>query len=154
MVHYNATIKFNVEDCTWSKTYSGTETAIKNEAEDFLNTLVCRYIKDNRIKDPEEQDDIINDAGYEIIYDEELFSAMFAVMDAAGETVLGIYSTRTDAEEALYNECENEVYELLMTSDPMEVFGMEEFDYNGDFWYLMNDTMDVYKIEEVPVYGD
>lgn len=150
MIHYNATIHFYVEDCHWYKVYSGTKKELEAEAEDFINVLICRYLRDNDIKDAEEQDDIIAEAHYDIVYDEELFTTMFAVLDDGG--VQAIYATRADAEEAIFNECEDEVYELLMACDPEDVFGVDEFDFKKDFWYLMKDCADTFTIEEVSVY--
>lgn len=153
MIHYNATITLFIDDCRWSEVRSGTDTELHQEAMDFLNTMTLKFIANNRITDPEEQDDIINEARYEITYDEEPFTEGYAVLEYdAVNPVFGIYKSLADAEEALYAECEAFAYETLMTGDPEDITGMEEWVYAEDYWWLMRDCASTFHIEEVPIY--
>ena len=79
---------------------------------------------------------------------------MFAVYEngCVEDTVLGIYTTRADAEEAIFTECEWYAYEVMMTKDPCDVFGALKWDWADDYKYLMKDAMRTFYIQEVPVY--
>ena len=41
----------------------------------------------------------------------------------------------------------------MMTADPLDVFGMPEWDWKIDYKWLVEDAMRTFAIQEVPVYG-
>lgn len=137
------------------KCFTGTEEEIHTEAHDFMNEVVMRFIDENDIDDPSEQYLIIDCASHTIIWEEDVTPiVMFVVYenDYVEEPVLGIYATRADAEEAIFTECEWYTYEVMMTSDPLDVFGAFKWDWTDDYKYLMKDAMSTFSIQEVPVY--
>lgn len=69
-----------------------------------------------------------------------------------GDTVWGIHSTRADVEEAFLDLCEDIVYECMMTSDPADVFGDDEWDWKHDYEWLMRDCARTLIIVEAPYY--
>lgn len=69
-----------------------------------------------------------------------------------GEDILGIYFNREEVEEAFYATCEDWVYETMMTADPLEVFGLPEWDWASDYKWLMEDCAKTLRIVEVPYY--
>lgn len=138
------------------KYFTGTEEEVYAEAHDFMNEVVMRFISDEDIEDPEEQYLIADCASHTIVWDEWDVAPiiMFAVYenDNVEDPVLGIYPTRADAEEAIFTECEWYAYEVMMTSDPMDVFGLPEWDWEIDYKWLVEDAMKTFDIQEVPVY--
>ena len=66
--------------------------------------------------------------------------------------VYGIYSSLADAEEAILTECEDYVYEIMMTSDPSDVFGFSEWAWADDYKWLVKDAMKTFSIQEVAIY--
>ena len=64
-----------------------------------------------------------------------------------------IYSSKADAEEALFTECEWRAYEVLMTDDSYEVFGRKKWNYTDDFWTLMNECARAFEIREAKCFG-
>ena len=137
------------------KHFTGTEEEIYAEAHDFMNEVVMRFIDENAIEEPNEQYLIADCASHTVVWDEQDITPaiMFAVyeIDYAEDPVLGIYATRADAEEALFNECEDYVYETMMTGDPIDIIG-REWIYPRDWKYLMKDCGYCFVITEAPVY--
>ena len=79
---------------------------------------------------------------------------MFAVLEEeSNEPVVGIFGTRAEAEEAILTECEDWVYEVMMTNDPYEVIGFDEWDWKIDSRELFLDAGKGYSIQRVPVFG-
>lgn len=79
----------------------------------------------------------------------------FILMDNhsySGEGIYGIYSNRADAEEALYELCADNAYEVMMTEDPLEVCGFPEWDWKNDYKWLVEDCAYTLIIVEVPYY--
>lgn len=79
----------------------------------------------------------------------------FILMDYSsygGEGIHGIYSNRADVEEAFYETCADWVYKLMMTEDPLEVFGLPEWNWKIDYEWLMKDCARTLIIVEVPYY--
>ena len=78
---------------------------------------------------------------------------MFAVCDeCSAEPIYGIYFTRADAEEAILTECEDYVYEIMMTHDPYDVIGWgKEWEWYWDYKFLMSDAGRTFFIQEVIV---
>ena len=125
------------------KYFTGTEEEIYTEAHDFMNEVVMRFIDENAIEEPEEQYSVADCASHSIIWDEwDIAPAtMFAAYenDCVENPVLGIYDTRADAEEAIFTECEWYVYEVMMTGDPLDVFGLPFWDWKIDYKWLMKE---------------
>ena len=138
------------------KYFTGTEEEVYAEAHDFMNEVVMRFIFDEDIEDPYEQDLIIDAASHTIVWDEWDVAPiiMFAVYENAHveNPVLGVYATLADAEEAIFTECEWYAYEVMMTGDPLDVYGMPSWDWKVDYKWLMEDALRTFSIQEVPVY--
>ena len=66
--------------------------------------------------------------------------------------IYGIYSNRADAEADFMDFCEDYVYEVMMTEDPWDVFGKEEWDWREDYDYLIRDCARILMIAEAPYY--
>ena len=138
------------------KYFTGTEEEIYAEAHDFMNEVVMRFIDENAIENLEEQYLIADCASHTIVWDEEDIAPiiMFAVYenDNVEDPVYGIYFSLADAEEAILTECEDYAYEVMMTSDPSDVFGFPEWAWVDDYKWLVKDAMKTFSIQEVPVY--
>ena len=52
------------------KYFTGTEEEVYAEAHDFMNEVVMRFISDEDIEDPYEQDLVIDAASHTIVWDE------------------------------------------------------------------------------------
>ena len=65
---------------------------------------------------------------------------VYVVIEYDGSAVLGVFESRADAEEAILTECEDFAYKILMTGNSMDVFGVSEFDYHYDYYWLLNDA--------------
>lgn len=155
---YAATIIVTLDplDIEEKKYFTGTEEEIYTEAYDFMNEVVMRFIDENAIEDPEEQYRITDCASHTIVWDEWDVTPiiMFAVYenDNVEDPVIGIYTTCADAEEAIFTECEWYAYEVMMTADPLDVYGGIEWDWKLDYKWLMEDASRTFSIQEVPVY--
>ena len=138
------------------KYFTGTEEEIYAEAHDFMNEVVMRFIDENDIDDLEDQYLVADCASHTIVWDEEnvIPVIMYAVYENENveNPVYGIYSSLADAEEAILTECEDYVYEIMMTSDPSDVFGFSEWAWADDYKWLVKDTMKTFSIQEVPIY--
>ena len=138
------------------KYFTGTEEEIYAEAHDFMNEVVMRFIDEEAVEDPEEQYLVADCASHTIVWDEWDGAPviMFAVYENAHveDPVLGIYATLADAEEAIFTECEWYAYEVMMTGDPLDVYGMLSWDWKIDYKWLMEDALRTFSIQEVPVY--
>ena len=135
------------------KYFTGTRKEVETEANDLLETTIANYIKEHDIRDKQTQEIIFQSAywmvdwNYDAIY-------MFAVLEEESEEpVVGIFGTRAEAEEAILTECEDWVYEVMMTNDPYEVIGFDEWDWKNDSRELLLDAGKAYSIQRVPVFG-
>ena len=135
------------------KYFTGTRKEVETEANDLLETTIANYIKEHDIRDKQTQEIIFQSAywmvdwNYDVIY-------MFAVLEEESEEpVVGIFGTRAEAEEAILTECEDWVYEVMMTNDPYEVIGFDEWDWKNDSRELFLDAGKAYNIQRVPVFG-
>ena len=138
-----------------SKYFIGTEDEVLAEAHDWMYSIALQFIDENDIEDPFEQDLIIDSATHTIVWDEWDAAPiiMFAVYENDTQNpVFGIYATRADAEEAILTECETFAYEVMMTDDPDDVIGCDEWDWYYDYKWLMRDAGRTFNIQEVPVY--
>ncbi|MBO7211013.1 MAG: hypothetical protein J6V44_08375 [Methanobrevibacter sp.] len=138
-----------------SKYFIGTEDEVLAEAHDWMHSIALQFIDENDIEDPFEQDLIIDCASHTIVWDEWDITPiiMFAVYENdTQDPVFGIYTTRADAEEAILTECETFAYEVMMTDDPEDVIGCDEWDWHYDYKWLMRDAGRTFSIQEVPVY--
>ena len=135
-----------------SKYFTGTEQEVLMEAHDWTYEFACRYINKNDIDDVAEQVKIIEGAGHTITWDDGPVN-MYAVVntEAYDGDLLGVFANRADAEEAIFTECEDWPYEVIMTDDPIDLFG-REWNYAEDYRYLMRDCARVFSIVEVPVF--
>ena len=137
------------------KYFTGTEEEIYAEAHDFMNEVVMRFIDEEAVEDPEEQYLIADCASHTIVWDEwdsEPVTA-YAVFESGSDSpVYGVYSSRSEAEEAILTECEVFAYEVMMTDDPADVIGCDEWDWCHDYKWLMCDAGRTFSIQEVPVY--
>ena len=138
------------------KYFTGTEEEIYAEAHDFMNEVVMRFIDENDVENPEEQYLVADCASHTIAWDDSepiTCTIMYGIYERdADNPLLGIFTTRADAEEMILTECENFAYEVMMTEDPMEVFGEVEWDWHSDYLWLMLDAGRTFSIQEVPVY--
>ena len=138
------------------KYFTGTEEEIYAEAHDFMNEVVMRFIDENAIEDLKEQYLVADCASHTIVWDEEDVAPiiMHAVYenDSIEDPIYGIYLSLADAEEAILTECENYAYEIMMTSDPSDVFGFPEWAWADDYKWLVKDAMKTFNIQEVSVY--
>lgn len=138
------------------KYFTGTEEEIYAEAHDFMNEVVMRFIDENDVENPEEQYLVADCASHTIVWDDSesiTCITMYGVYEKDADNPLwGIFTTRADAEEMILTECENFAYEVMMTEDPVEVFGEEEWDWHSDYRWLMRDAGRTFSIQEVPVY--
>ena len=135
------------------KYFTGTRKEVETEANDLLETTIANYIKEHDIRDKQTQEIIFQSAywmvdwNYDVIY-------MFAVLEEESEEpVVGIFGTRAEAEEAILTECEDWVYEVMMTNDPYKVIGFDEWDWKNDSRELLLDAGKAYSIQRVPVFG-
>lgn len=138
-----------------SKYFYGTEDEVILEAHDWMHAVALQFIEENAIEDEYEQDLIIEAATHTIEWDNEDPVCMYAVYenDNVEDPVYGVYPTRADAEEAILAECEDYAYEIMMTANPLDVFGMPEWDWKIDYKWLVEDAMRTFAIQEIPVYG-
>lgn len=138
------------------KYFTGTEEEIYAEAHDFMNEVVMRFIDENDVENPEEQYLVADCASHTIIWDDSepiTCITMYGIYERDADNPLwGIFTTRADAEEMILTECENFAYEVMMTEDPIDVFGEEEWDWRSDYRWLMRDAGRTFSIQEVPVY--
>ena len=148
------TVEFPSFGWECSKYFIGTEDDVYAEAHDWMHEVALRCIQDNAIEDPDQEDLVIDDATHTIEWEDENPKVMYAVYENYNteDPVYGVYSTRADAEEAIFTECESYVYELMMTADPMDVMGLPEWTWDIDYKWLMEDAMKTFAIQEVPVY--
>lgn len=155
MMIREATIAVDIVDCHWSKVFRGTTEEIYNEAIDWMNEMALRYIQDNHIEDSEQQDAVIETTTHSIIFEETDPIIMYAVYEVGSDNhpVLGVYSSRADAEEAIFTEAEDWAYETLMTADPADMFGWAVWKYPEDYFSLLSIGAEIYAIDEVPVFG-
>lgn len=135
----------------WSKTYYGTQSGAAIEAMDFMNQKVLEYIHDNNITDPDQQEELIEMATNTISWENNYPIVCYVLLDDV--MPIGVFYDLADAEEMFFAHCDETVYNMLMDSDPRDVFGEEEFDYYGDYWYLMKDAASDMCIKTVPVWG-
>lgn len=138
-----------------SKYFIGTEDEVLREAHDWMHAVALQFIEENDIEDEYEQNLIIDAATHTIEWEVEEPIYMYAVYenDNAEDPVYGVYSSRADAEEAILTECEDCAYKIMMTADPLDVFGCAEWDWKIDYKWLVEDAMKTFAIQEVPVFG-
>lgn len=138
-----------------SKYFIGTEDEVLREAHDWMHAVALQFIEENDIEDAYEQDLIIDAATHTIEWEIEEPICMYAVYNngSVEDPVYGIYPTRADAEEAILTDSEAYAYEVMMTSDPIDVFGVAAWDWKIDYKWLVEDSMKTFSIQEVPVFG-
>ena len=138
-----------------SKYFIGTEDEVLAEAHDWMHSIALQFIDENDIEDPFEQDLIIDSATHTIVWDEwdsEPVTAHAVFESGSDSPVYGVYSSRSEAEEAILTECEAFAYEVMMTDDPADVIGCDEWDWCHDYKWLMCDAGRTFSIQEVSVY--
>lgn len=80
----------------------------------------------------------------------KIFTEMFAVLD--DNFVIGVYPTLADAEEAIFTECEDYIYEVICTDDPLDVLGEDDWNFSIDYYQLMKDASRCFNIQKVSVF--
>lgn len=142
-------------DCRMTKYFTGTDDEIYLEANDYMSDLIMRYFKDNNVQDPNEQEKIINSATHFIVFEKEIPTMMYAIVEAEDSEpqVLGVYATRAEAEEMFLTECDAAVYEMMNQHNAWDVFGTRAYNYKIDYKYLMRDAAETFSILEVPVFA-
>lgn len=137
-----------------SKTFNGTEDQIYAEAMDWMHEVALNYISDNDIEDEWDQDLIIAGASHEIIWEDEEPIYMYAVVqEDCQDPVIGIYPSYEEAKEAMHAHCEDWANEVIATQDPMDVFGVSQWDIETDHKWLVEDAEETLHIQKVPVFG-
>lgn len=137
-----------------SKYFIGTEDEVLREAHDWMHTVALQFIEENAIEDPWDQDEIIDAATHTIEWEIEDPICMYAVIeDDVTDPVYAVYPNRADAEEAILTECQTWAYEVMMTEDPKDFMGDDEWDWACDYRWLVRDCARVFHIQEIPVYG-
>ena len=157
MESYTATIIVNIDylGIEEKKYFVGTEEEIYAEAHDFMNEVVMRFIDENAVEDPYEQYLIADCASVYYCLDKwnNEPTIAYAVFESGSDSpVYGVYPSRSEAEEAILIECETFAYEVMMTDDPADVIGCDEWDWCHDYKWLMWDAGRTFSIQEVPVY--
>ena len=149
-----AKITVELDRLGWTRTFEveGTEDEIFFQAMTLTHDIAQEFIDENDIDSDWEQGLIFAEAFHTIEWEDCRF--VYAVIDRDApkeEMVIGIFRTRAEAEEALFNECEDYVYEVIMTGDPIDIIG-REWRYPRDWKYLMRDCGYSFVITEAPVY--
>lgn len=149
-------IEVYIDNCRWSKLINSTQDEVAVEAMDYMNELIFKYFDDNRITSQEEQEYIIANAYHAITWEENDPLCMYAVYlndTATDEPMIGVYYSRADAEEAILSECEAWVERVMMTCDPYDILGEDEWRWHNHYYYLLRDCGYDYSIQTVPVYN-
>ena len=150
----NSIITVEVMGKTYTKTFFGREDDIYNEAIDWQNELVNKYIVDHNINDISEIQFVDNTATHTIVFEPEKPIMMYAVYENDCEDpIYGVYATRADAEEAILTECEDWVYETMLCEDPADVIGLDFWDWYVDWRFLMRDAARCFHIQKINVFG-
>ena len=136
-----------------SKYFIGTEDEIYAEALDWQHEVALEVIDSLAIEDPDSQDMLIADATHTIIWDNEPNVVYALCDDNSVPNVIAVYVELADAEEAFFTECESWAYEMLMNEDPVDFWGVYDWDYPEDYKYLMRVAADTFKIEEVAIFN-
>ena len=135
------------------KYFTGTRKEVETEANDLLETAIANYIEEHDIRDKQTQEIIFRSAYWMIDWNHDAIY-MFAVLEEESQTpVLGIFAMEAEAEECILTECEDWVYEVMMTDDPYEVIGFDEWDWKNDSRELLLDAGKAFRIQKVPVFG-
>ena len=131
------------------KSYIGTEDQVYEEGQDWYESLALKYIFDRNITDSIGQAIVMNATGLEFVWEKkEILKTIYMVVEEDG-TAFEAYDTRADAEEAIFTECEDFAYEVMMNDDPMDAIGEEEWNYREDWRYLMRDAGRSFSIQKV-----
>ena len=130
------------------------ENRMRVDAYDFCWNEATKFIEENDLDEDEAA--IIYDAmswTIEYIHNEKLY----AVCDTADVpmSIVKICETRADAEELILEIAGSEAYRIMMTEDPKEVVGENEWVWNIDFQWLRSSCGDDFVIQEIDgnIYG-
>lgn len=149
-----ADLEFFGDSYQVSKYFIGTENEVYAEANDWTYSIALQFIEDNAIEDEYEQELVIANAYHIIEWENDEPIMMYAVFESEiMSPIYGVYPTLADAEEAIFCECENWVYEVLMNESPYDFFGEDEWIYPIDWKFLMKDCGETFTIQEIPVFG-
>lgn len=137
-----------------TKYFTGTPDEIYAEAIDWMNVVALRCIEDNNVTDPDKQHKIIDSFSHWIEYDNSPIE-MFAVLDTAcDETLIGVYPSAAEAQEMVLAIAEEWVYTVMMTENPYEVNGHDEWDWHEDYYdILFNGVGDSLTVVPVAAFG-
>ena len=132
------------------KYFIGTEENIYAEALDWMNEIALDYINSYNIKDTYLQNRIIEKATHEIIWDNKI-PYVYILTD--GENVFSVYTSEQEAQEALLAHCESEVYEMMMTNDPLNVFeGRKHWLWKEDYYTCLKAYGKNFNIQKTPFF--
>ena len=146
MLTYKAKITVYLRNLKVIRTcyHEGTKSEICCRAVDFMEEVVDDYIEKHKLVESIFQEIVWNSATYEIVWDGA--PDVYVVLDNGD--CYGVYADRASAEEAIFNECEDWVYECMMKEDPRDVFGTSEWDWDYDWKWLMNDCAKSFSIRK------
>ena len=129
------------------------ESRMQVDAYDFCWNEATKFIEENDLDEDEAA--IIYDAMFytiKYIHNEKLY----AVCDTADSPFpMKLCKTRADAEEFILEIAGSEAYRIMMTEDPKEVVGEDEWVWNIDFQWLRSSCGDDFVIVEIDgdIYG-
>lgn len=145
------TIEVSIFDWHLTKSFLGKEEQAFIEANDWMESLILMYLKENHIEDEDQVEAVLQAATYTVTYEPDPYLSMFAVIDT-DVAILGVYETRADAEEAILTEAEDWAYEVMMCDDPVEVIGEKEWSYKCHWKQMMHYGAEGLYIHPVPVW--
>lgn len=130
------------------------ESRMQVDAYDFCWNEATKFIEENDLD--EDEATIIYDTMFysiEYIYGNKLYAVCNTV--DASMPIVKICKTRADAEEFILEIAESEAYRIMMTEDPKEVVGEDEWVWNIDFKWLRSSCGDDFVIIEADgnIYG-
>ena len=132
------------------KHFIGTEEQVYKEAHDWMYEVAINYIDKNHITDDRECGFIIRNTTHEIIWDNKI-SYIYILTD--GENVLSAYTLEQEAQEAVLAHCEGEVYEMMMTNDPLNVFGgRKHWLWKEDYYTCLKAYGKNFNIQKIPLF--
>lgn len=154
MVQKRSIIEVDIRDWHVSKSFLGTEDETYREAHDWMNMMILQYLDANDIDDDDEAEAVAETAIHSITFDNDDYLCMYAVFEEdVDEPVVGVFMSRTEAEEMILALCEDYAEEILNFDDPREVYGRPNWHIPEDYWELALDCARCFGIQTIPVYG-
>ena len=133
-----------------TKSFMGTKEQVYKEAHDWMYEVAVNYINENNFVSDKECEFIISNATHEIIWDNKI-PYIYILTD--GENVLSAYISEQEAQEAVLAYCESEVYEMMMTNDPLNVFGgRKHWLWKEDYYTCLKAYGKNFNIQRIPLF--